>query len=109
MDRIAGWNVQAQESDAIATAEKDAISGKQHIIYSLDISFSSVPSAGVRWEILAATASPATPLAAGYVKTERTIEFPAGLSVPVGSAISAVLAAAGSAVVGSINLHGVTR
>jgi hypothetical protein len=106
--RIGGWVVNASASAAIATAEKDAVANKQHVIYALDVSFSATPAAPVRVELLSSSASPGTSLYVGYVLAARTILFPEGLCVAQNTAVAAVLSS-GGAVIGEINMHGVTR
>lgn len=106
-NRITGWLATASASNAIAQASKAAVDGRQHIIYAIDLSFSTTPAAPVRWELLDGSTSPGTLVASGYVLASKTIDFPAGVSIPVGHAVDLVLAAGGG--IGSANLHGNTQ
>lgn len=110
--RIGGWNVIGTSSVAggVTTADKPGQANKQHVIFALDIDFSSNPGASVKWEILAGDTSPATVLASGYAAaTGRAIYFQEGLCVPIASGVSAFIQGAGGSVTTIANLHGITR
>lgn len=101
----AGWVATDNQSNATATANKAAESGKQHIIESVDCSFSDNSVA----DKLLQVKDGADVAWSGYVTGSREVTFPAGISITRGNAASAVLAAGGTGVTGIVNIHGRTR
>jgi hypothetical protein len=108
-DRIGGWNVRASASNGIATAAKGGDANKQHVVYSVSASFSAAPSAPVLCQIVDPDVSPNTVLWEDYVSAPVVAAFPAGITVPVGHNVEAILGAGGSTIVGKVNLHGASR
>lgn len=111
MDRIGGWSVSASATGLPAIAHKAAQANKQHVIYSLSASFSAAPSAPVLVSLVLPDVSPNTVIWQDYLPlTNAPFErnFPAGICIPIGQAVDAVLLANGS-LVGKVNLHGNTR
>lgn len=106
VDRIGGWNVNGLGAGGIALATKPAQANGQHVIYSLDLSFSAAPAGPILWELIDGATSPGTVLASGFVTVGRSIDWPAGICVLTGHAVTAVLHASGIA---AVNLHGATR
>jgi len=98
-----GWAVTASDTNAITTATKAAVSGKQHIVHAVSASFASTTS-GILLQILDGV----TVVFEDYIYDSGKFEFPRGISITKGGACSAVLAASGGAVQ-KVNLHGVTR
>lgn len=112
MDRIGGWNAKGSSpaGGAPAVALKTAVTGKQHVVYSMSASFSGTPGSPVAVSIVCPDVSPNVVLWDGYVggANPPEITFPAGLCAPIGGGIEAVLAGSGS-LTGKVNLHGNTR
>lgn len=102
MSNQTGWIEKASDTNAVTTATKAAITNRQHIVYGVDASFASTASAllqildgvSVVWE--------------GYVYNSREVDFPKGISITRGNAVSAVLAASGGPIQ-KVNLHGSTK
>jgi hypothetical protein len=105
MDRIGGWNATASATAAIATATKAAVVNRQHVVYGLDASFNGSFAAPVSLQIKDGT----TVIYQTYTSGEFNQDFPAGITITIGNAVSAVLASAGGTVIGAVNLHGATR
>ena len=103
--RIAGWNKNATATNAVATATKATDANRQQIIAWIDVSFSAAPATPVLAQI---KDSDANILWQRYFSASDAEEFSVGLTVPPGKGVSANVAAAGSGVVGSINLGGWT-
>ena len=86
----AGWVATDSKDNATATATKAAETGRHHMVYSVDASFSATAiqllqikdGTTVIWE--------------GHVHDSREVQFPAGISISLGAAASAVLAASGT-------------
>jgi len=96
----AGWAEVDSKSNAVATATKAAITNKQHIVYSVDASFSATAT------ILLQIKDGTTVVWEGYVYDSREVTFPSGLAITKGAACSAVLAAGGVGITGKVTLHG---
>lgn len=98
----AGWIEIDSQDNSLATATRAAEPGKNHIIYSVDASFSAA-TAFKLLQIKEAT----TVIWEGYVSDSREVTFPRGLKITEGVVCSAELAASGTAaVIGKVNLHG---
>lgn len=100
-----GWNVNAVATNGTATATKAALTNYQHIVYSVDASCATTPAA----PILLTVSDASTVVFQTYITVGRTVLFPMGVSAVPAHAVSAALAACGSGVVGSVNLHGKTQ
>ena len=111
MDRRTGWVETDSEDNAEATASRAAETGRQHVVYSVDASFSAINAGLVLLQVKDGT----TTVWEGYAGSDTDgstyieKEFPAGLTITLGAACSAVLAASGTGgTVGKVNIHGVT-
>ncbi len=108
---IGGWNVSGSAaSGSVATAQKPALSQKQHIIYSISASFLAAPAGGILCQIVDPDVSPNTVLWEGYFggavdPPERT--FPRGICAPIGHSVAAYLANASTTA--KVEMHGMTR
>lgn len=101
-----GWIAKDSKDNATATATKAAVSGKQHVVHGVDASFSVTPAAPCLLQVL----DGASVVWEGYASSPVSIPFGAGISITVGNATSAVLAASGTAGrIGKVNLHGRTK
>ena len=99
-----GWVVTASQDNAEATATKAAVSGKSHVVRSVDAGFSGAATK------LLQIKDGTTVVWSGPVYSSREVVFPNGLTITKGNACSAVLAASGTGgVTGYVNLHGTTR
>ncbi len=99
----AGWVEYDTQNNDTATATKAAASGKQHIIYAVGASFAST-IADKTLTIKDGT----TTIWQHTFSDSLHREFPAGIAITPGAAVSAELEAAGSAVIGNVTLHGRT-
>jgi len=100
----AGWVATDSQDNATATATKAAVTGRHHIVYSADASFSVTATIQIL-QIKDGT----TVIWEGYVHSSREVVFPGGISTSIGAAASAVLAASGTGgTIGKVNLHGTT-
>lgn len=99
----AGWVEYDAQNNATATATKAAATGKQHIVYSVHGSFASA-IANKTLTIKDGT----TTIWQHTFSNSLSVEFPAGIAITPGAAVSAELEAAGSAVIGNVTLHGRT-
>ena len=100
-----GWIVNATATHAIATATRAAKTGYQQILGHVDASCSTTPASPVLLQVKDGT----TVIFQAYVSTTKDFDFEYGAAGTAGNAMSAVLADCGSGVVGSVNLHGLTR
>lgn len=100
---LENWTVTASADNAAATAEKAAATGKKHYVAHVSGSFS------VAKIKLLQIKDGATVIWEGYVHNALTADFPVPLPVTKGNAVSAVLAAAGTAgEIGKVNISGFT-
>lgn len=98
---MAGWVETATGTNAIATASRASAAVHRPVIYGVSASFSAAATQ------LLQIKNGATVVWEGYIYTSRDVTFPAGIALPAGSTITAVLAASGSAgIVGKVSLHG---
>lgn len=99
-----GWVEDASADNAETTATKAAVSGKSHVVFSVDASFTSAATK------LLQIKDGTTVVWSGMVYSSREVRFPKGLTITRSAACSAVLAASGAGGnTGYVNLHGVTR
>lgn len=107
---IGGWNVVGvSTANAPAVAQKPAKANFQHIIYGISGFFSVAPAALVPCVIVCPDVSPNLVLWAGVIQPGIGFTFPAGICGPKGGSVEAVLGAGGGSLVGTVNLHGITR
>lgn len=100
----AGWIARASADNALATATKAAVSGRQHIVYGVTASFSGAAS-----NKLLTIKDGTTVVFQAYVTSLASVQFPRGIAITPGAACSAELAASGAgATLGDVNLHGAT-
>ena len=99
-----GWVEKATQDNAEATATKAADTNRQHVIFSVDASFSATKTkllqvkdgSTIKWE--------------GYVYDSREVKFPKAIAMSKNSAVTAVLAASGTGgTIGKVNLHGTSK
>jgi hypothetical protein len=112
MARIAGWSISGQsQANKPYQLKKAAQSGKQHIIESLDVTFSAAPGASIFVQMVNPDVSPNTIYWSGYVggTALNAKTWPSGLSIPPGAGVEVQMPAGGGAVIGSINLAGYTQ
>jgi predicted dinucleotide-utilizing enzyme len=100
-----GWLAKDSQDNATATATKAALTGKQHVIYSVSASFSATAA-----NKLVQLKDGTTVIWEGYVTDNgREFTFPKGIGIARGAACSATLAASGAGgTIGKLNLHGET-
>lgn len=102
MSRTAGWNEADSATNDTATAAHSAETGNQHVITSVQGAFSAAAIAllqikdgsTVVWEL--------------YIHNADAVLFQGGIKGTRGNAVSAVLAAGGSGIVGKVNIQGFT-
>lgn len=101
-----GWTATATATAATATATKAAPSGGNttHVIQGVDWGFSATPAAPVLLQIKDGS----TVIWSTYVLAADKKSWVRGLKITSGNAVSAVLASGGAAVVGIVNIDGVT-
>lgn len=100
----AGWVARGGADNALATATKAAEAGRQHIVYGVTASFSAA-AAGKLLTIKDGT----TIVFQAYVTNQLSVHFPHGIAITPGAACAAELAASGTgAVLGDVDLHGIT-
>lgn len=112
MSRIAGWSAPGTSGpNTPLQVTKAAVSGSQHVIESLDVSFSAAPGAAVLVSIVNPSVSPNTVLWSSYLSgiNPPSKIFPSGLAIPPNSGAEVQLAAAGGSVIGKVNLSGYTQ
>lgn len=112
MARIAGWNLNGQsQANKPFQFKKQAKSGYQHVIESLDVSWSGAPGSPVFVQLVNPDVSPNTVYWSGYVSgaglTPKT--WPSGLGIPVGAAVEVQVGAGGGSLIGVANLAGYTQ
>ncbi len=104
-----GWVQTAAQTNAVATATQPApatpvvaMSPKKNVVFGVDASFSSAPASPVLLQIKDGS----TVIWQDYITSTFTRQFIRGINVTPGNAVSAVLAAAGSTIIGTVNIDG---
>lgn len=103
-----GWcATNLSTANAPVTATKAAPGASDcHVVYGVDAAFSAAPTGVPQIQIKDGDANV---LWQGYVTSAPFVrEFPAGLAVPQGKAVSVTLNAGGAGVLGAVNLDGKT-
>lgn len=103
MAEQSGWVETDSAAAGVATATRAVEANKQHVIYSVDASFSALEATYRLLQIK----DGATIIWEGYVTNFKEVPFPKGLSLTRGNLAQAVLAAGAST--GKVNLHGTTQ
>ena len=99
----AGWVASSQATNAAATASQAAPAAKKLVIFGVDASFSTPPAAPVLLQIK----DGGTVIWQAFATQSLSRQFKRGIACTAGNGASAVLAAGGSGVTGSVNLDGV--
>lgn len=98
-----GWAVSASADNALATATKAAVAGKSHRITAIFASYSGSKTGLLQIKDGAAV------IFEQYIVNADVISLPAPLKITAGNAVSAELAASGTAgILGKVNLAGFT-
>lgn len=112
MARIAGWSINGVSGqNAAFQLKKAAQSGRQHVIESLDISWSAAPGSSVIASLVNPDVSPNTVYWSGYIGGTALAAktWPSGLAIPPGAGVEVQLGAGGGALIGRVNLAGYTQ
>lgn len=109
MNRIAGWSVSSGVSGAggQATAEKAGISGKQHVVSGISMSFNGTPGTPVYAVLADPDLTPNAVYWEGWVAQSRDVTFPDGVAVSPGAGVSLTVNGSGS-LTPVCTIHGVT-
>lgn len=100
-----GWIEKASADNALATATHAAASGKRHYLTGVWAAYSTAPAGEKLLQLKDGT----TVIFESYVKAAEQIPFPNPIEIARGNAVSAELAASGTAgVLGKVNITGFT-
>lgn len=101
---IPSWTVTGSADNAVATATRAAVSGKKHYITGVTASFSGTATK------LLQVKDGTTVIWEDYVVNGYQMKFPQPIEATSGNAVSAELAASGTAgIIGKVNLTGFTE
>lgn len=99
-----GWIEYDRKDNALGTATKAAVSGKTHVIYSINAGYTNAATVG----LLTLKDGVTTILEIDFIGSD-TFVFPDGIAISSGAATSCTLSASGTGgVLGSISIHGNT-
>jgi hypothetical protein len=102
-----GWAVPSAIVGGVPVCTRAAAPGKQHVLMSVDVSFSTDPANNVLLEIFDGS----TRRVARYLKTGTDVSFGAGITCGIGNALTVKLGSASpnAGGTGLVNMHGYTR
>ena len=97
MNRIAGWSVSSGVAGGggQATAEKAGVTGKQHVVSGISMSYNGTPGTPAYAMLIEPDVTPNVIRWEGFVAQARDVDFPDGIAITPGASVALVMAGSG--------------